>query len=269
MKAPIAYDLTLLLAVVCLLLTVIESAKKKDYYELLGVSRTASDREIKRSFRKLALKYHPDKNSEKGAEEKFREIAEAYGILSDAEKRKQYDMYGHSAFSSDQDTGSTGGFAGYGFPDMNDFFRHFDDAQHFYSGHAGHEQQFHWHQQQQQQERPQFSHHFQNQHRQQRHHYEQHQQFHHPRHGNAHVFHGFNFDDLFQDMGRDDGGSFFGSGDPFGFAHQFDSFGSGSSFFGSHFPSDASFHHSASSARGCKVVTRRVGNSVTTYTHCS
>ena len=77
-----------------LLLLVIVAAKARDYYEVLGVSRSASDREIKRSFRKLALKYHPDKNQAAGAEEKFREIADAYAVLSDPEKRKQYDTYG-------------------------------------------------------------------------------------------------------------------------------------------------------------------------------
>lgn len=71
---------------------------KKDYYEVLGVSKDASDEEIKRSFRKLAKKYHPDVNKEEGAEEKFKEIGEAYAILSDPTKRKQYDQFGHAAF---------------------------------------------------------------------------------------------------------------------------------------------------------------------------
>lgn len=71
---------------------------KKDYYEVLGVSKDASDEEIKRSFRRLAKKYHPDVNKEDGAEEKFKEIGEAYAILSDPNKRKQYDQFGHAAF---------------------------------------------------------------------------------------------------------------------------------------------------------------------------
>ncbi|MDR3274168.1 MAG: molecular chaperone DnaJ [Puniceicoccales bacterium] len=74
---------------------------KEDYYSLLGVSKEASDDEIKKAYRKMALKYHPDKNPEnKAAEEKFKEISEAYDILHDADKRTAYDRYGHAAFES-------------------------------------------------------------------------------------------------------------------------------------------------------------------------
>src|SRR5687768_5103742 len=67
----------------------------KDYYKVLGVEKTASDAEIKKAYRKLAVKYHPDKNKDdKAAEEKFKEISEAYEILSNKEKKKQYDAYG-------------------------------------------------------------------------------------------------------------------------------------------------------------------------------
>ena len=87
---------------------------KKDYYEVLGVSKTASEEEIKRAFRKLAKQYHPDVNKEAGAEEKFKEIGEAYAILSDPEKRRQYDQFGHTAFE-----GGAGGFGGFNAEDID------------------------------------------------------------------------------------------------------------------------------------------------------
>lgn len=86
---------------------------KRDYYEVLGVSKTASDEEIKRAFRVLAKKYHPDVNKEEGAAEKFKEIGEAYSVLSDKNKRSQYDQFGHAAFD-----GASGG-AGFDMGDIN------------------------------------------------------------------------------------------------------------------------------------------------------
>src|SRR5947208_9519186 len=72
---------------------------KRHYYEVLGITRTASDEEIKKAYRKFALKYHPDKNpGDKSAEESFKEIGEAYEALSDPQKRAAYDQYGHAAF---------------------------------------------------------------------------------------------------------------------------------------------------------------------------
>ena len=74
---------------------------KRDYYEVLGVARTATDVEIKSAYRKLAMKYHPDRNpGDKAAEEKFKEAAEAYAILADAEKRALYDRFGHAGVTS-------------------------------------------------------------------------------------------------------------------------------------------------------------------------
>ncbi len=73
--------------------------QKRDYYEVLGVARTASPDEIKKAYRQAALKYHPDRNKEPGAEERFKEAAEAYEVLSDAEKRQRYDQYGHAGLN--------------------------------------------------------------------------------------------------------------------------------------------------------------------------
>ena len=86
---------------------------KRDYYEVLGVSKTATDEEIKRAFRVLAKKYHPDVNKEEGAADKFKEIGEAYSVLSDKNKRAQYDQFGHAAFDGAQ------GNAGFDMGDIN------------------------------------------------------------------------------------------------------------------------------------------------------
>lgn len=96
-------------------------ADKRDYYEVLGVSKSADDAEIKKAYRKLAKQYHPDTNSgDKDAEAKFKEASEAYAVLSDAQKRQQYDQYGHAAFEQGGGPGA-GGFD-FNMGDMGDIF---------------------------------------------------------------------------------------------------------------------------------------------------
>lgn len=95
---------------------------KRDFYDILGVGRDASAEELKKAYRKLAIQYHPDKNPDnKEAEEKFKEAAEAYEVLSNAEKRQRYDQFGHEGVN-----GGPGGFGGGGM-NMEDIFSHFGD----------------------------------------------------------------------------------------------------------------------------------------------
>ena len=103
-------------------------AEKRDYYEVLGVQKGASEDEIKKAYKKMAIKYHPDRNpGDKEAEEKFKEAAEAYDVLRDPDKRARYDQFGHAGM------GGAGGFGGQGF-DMNDIFSMFGDI---FGGHMG------------------------------------------------------------------------------------------------------------------------------------
>ena len=98
-------------------------AEKRDYYEVLGVDRGADEATIKKAYRQLAKKYHPDMNpGDKEAEKKFKEASEAYSVLSDPDKRRQYDQFGHAAF--EQGAGGAGGFGGFDFNggDMGDIF---------------------------------------------------------------------------------------------------------------------------------------------------
>ncbi|WP_281642486.1 molecular chaperone DnaJ [Hoylesella loescheii] len=105
---------------------------KRDYYEVLGVDKNASEDEIKKAYRKLAIKYHPDKNpDDKNAEEKFKEAAEAYDVLHDPNKRKQYDQFG---FDGPAGMGGFGGFGGGASMDMDDIFSMFGDI---FGGHGG------------------------------------------------------------------------------------------------------------------------------------
>ena len=97
---------------------------KRDYYEVLGVAKGASVTEIKKAYRKVAIKFHPDKNPDnKEAEEKFKEAAEAYDVLSSPEKKQKYDQFGHQAFQG----GGGGGYGGGHGMNMDDIFSHFGD----------------------------------------------------------------------------------------------------------------------------------------------
>lgn len=105
---------------------------KRDYYEVLGVAKTATPDEIKKAYRKLAIKYHPDRNpGDKEAEEKFKEAAEAYSVLSDAEKRQRYDQFGHAGVEGA--AGNGGPYGGFNM-DMDDIFSMFGDI---FGGHSG------------------------------------------------------------------------------------------------------------------------------------
>ena len=103
-------------------------AEKRDYYEVLGLQKGASEDEIKKAFRKMAMKYHPDKNpGNKEAEEKFKEVNEAYSVLSDPDKKSKYDRFGHAGVDPSYGGGATGG--GYttniDFGDLGDIFGSF------------------------------------------------------------------------------------------------------------------------------------------------
>ena len=109
-------------------------AEKRDYYEVLGVARNANADEIKKAYRKAAIKYHPDKNpGDKEAEEKFKEAAEAYDVLSNEQKRARYDQFGHAGMSGAGGAGGFGGGFGGGFS-MEDIFSQFGDI---FGGHFG------------------------------------------------------------------------------------------------------------------------------------
>ncbi|KAI8772061.1 dnaJ subfamily B member 9 [Biomphalaria glabrata] len=240
-------------------------AAAEDYYKILGVKKGASDKEIRKAFRNLARKYHPDKNKEKSAQEKFVKIAKAYEVLNDPEKRKKYDMYG------DEDNAGGAGGSGGGFQhaDFTQFFKQFDEAMHNH----------------------------------QRGHHQRHQQannrFHHfSSFGDGGSF--FDFDSLFNDADEEEDmfGTFRGhrhanhgrnfNGGHFG-GDMFDEFFHGHNKYsreqntGNHFHHHNmhhnmhhNFHHNMHQQhfnqrhqQRCYQTTQRVGNQVFTYTQCS
>lgn len=204
----------------------------KDYYSILGVKKTASDREIKKAFRKLAVQYHPDKNKDPDAEKKFVEIAKAYEVLSDEDKRRQYDQLGPRAFENQESRGNGGGGGGGRGAKFNfdEFFRGFDESyQHRRSGH---------HQRAKKQQKMKF--------------------------GNGFFDFGsfWEDDDVFGDMGG------FGSGSFGGFGNFDSAFGNG--HYKAQHQHQKSFQaRQASGSRSCRTVTQRIGNTITTYTDCS
>jgi len=210
---------------------------KKDYYKVLGLDKKASEKDIKKAFRKLAMKYHPDKNKSPDADEKFQEIAEAYEVLSDAHKRQQYDSQGgHFDFSGH------GGGHHFKFEDIvhmfdDDLMAGFGtDFGAFQAGHAAH------------------------------HKFESRGKF----GGHQQRMHAYNFDDFFnEDFGQEGGFFKFGGADGFDSGDSF--FGAHASAFSNsnghgHFQASS---HSQGRGQHCRTVTRREGNMVSTTTTCS
>lgn len=218
---------------------------KKDYYQVLGVEKNASEKVIKKAFRKLALKYHPDKNKSDGASEKFREISESYEVLSDPKKRKQYDTEGEYHF-----TGRSGAGGNAHFFDFEDIMKMFDDDimsgfGHNFEGFHGNGGRNHDHQ-------------------------NQHRSAHKRGFGGHQRMHSFNFDGIFaDDFGQ---GEFFRHSGP-------DPLASGDSFFGAHASAfshegqqgyaRASSYSSGSGRQSCRTITKKEGNIVSTHTICS
>ncbi|XP_023688471.2 dnaJ homolog subfamily B member 9a [Paramormyrops kingsleyae] len=130
---------------VCVLMITEFILAKKDYYEILGVPKDASERQIKKAFHKLAMKYHPDKNKSPNAEARFREIAEAYETLSDDKRRREYDQVGHGSFAN-EDTGSRSHRQNFHQPfnfNFDDIFKDFDIFNQ--NRHAHHQKHFESH----------------------------------------------------------------------------------------------------------------------------
>ncbi|XP_042259473.1 dnaJ homolog subfamily B member 9-like [Thunnus albacares] len=224
----------LLLAVHVLLISEFILAKR-DYYDILGVPKDASERQIKKAFHKLALKYHPDRNKGPDAEAKFREIAEAYETLSDDKRRREYDQLGHGPSPGEGHRGGGGG-GSFNYNNFNQHFQsfNFDDLFKDYDS-FGQRHQHHFHSHNQAHQKRHSDSHFQA-HREAMN--RQRRQF---QQGGA--FGGGLFDDVFEDL------------------EKMFSFNSHSSRTDSRFQSSGKQH--------CRTVTQRRGNMVTTFTDCS
>lgn len=228
----------LLLAVYILLVSEFILAKR-DYYDILGVPKDATERQIKKAFHKLALKYHPDRNKGPDAEAKFREIAEAYETLSDDKRRREYDQFGHHASpGQDHRGGASGGNNDYNFKQHFQSFNFNFDDMFKDSDPFGHQQfhQHHFHSNSQSQHRRHFNNHFQAHQEAMNRHQEAMN-----RHKKA--FGGGLFDDMFEDL------------------EKMFNFNSHSSRTDSRFQGSGKQH--------CRTVTQRRGNMVTTFTDCS
>lgn len=226
-----------------LIVTLITSALAKcKHYDVLGITQTASDREVKKAFRKLAMQYHPDRNKDPGAEEKFKEIATAYEILSDKDKRRKCDQLGDSAFENGADGGGHPfGEGGFSF-NFDDLFKGFDDMDEMFESH---------------------------------HHFDNHAHSHTHAHAHAHNGGDSFFGNFFGHDEEDDDDIGFGGN--FGsFGSFFDDDDGGRDVFSAgddgFFSSSYSVHSERSSrshGSNCKTTTKRVGNMVTTQTICN
>ncbi|XP_022604955.1 dnaJ homolog subfamily B member 9-like [Seriola dumerili] len=231
----------LLLAVHVLLISEFILAKR-DYYDMLGVTKDATDRQIKKAFHKLALKYHPDRNKGPDAEAKFREIAEAYETLSDDKRRREYDQFGHGPSPGEGHRGGGGGgnhnfnqhYQSFNF-NFDDIFKDYDTFgqqqrhQHHFHSHSHTHSHSHSHSQSQAHQKRHFDSHFQ-----------AHQE---AMNRQRRQFSGGLFDDMFEDLEK---------------MFSFNSHGSRTE---SRFQSSGKQH--------CRTVTQRRGNMVTTFTDCS
>ncbi|XP_062339012.1 dnaJ homolog subfamily B member 9-like [Osmerus eperlanus] len=222
---------SVLLLAVCILMITEFILAKGDYYDILGVPRDASQRQIKKAFHRLAMTHHPDRNKSPGAEAKFREIAEAYETLSDDQRRREYDQVGHGPSDWERAGGGGGGSQHF---NHKPFSFNFDDMFADFDSFGQQQQQQHHHHQHSHHKR-----HFESQ-------FHAHQEASQGRHKRP-LQGGFGGEGLFDDMFED--------------LEKMFSFNGHSARTESRFQGSAKHH--------CRTVTQRRGNMVTTYTDCS